>query len=169
MLMLFLSTCVLFPVRKTSVVYTVHSCYAAFKRRIKLKTDCIRKGTLIYTLKFNAFTVQLRIVLYLVIFNLYLYLCINPPGACVSPLFTSLGLLVKFSVAVLLDVSVAVLLDVGVAVLLDVGVAALLDVGVAVLLDVAVAVLLDVGVTVLLDVGVGGILPAEFTATTLMV
>ena len=45
----------------------------------------------------------------------------------------------------------------------------LLAVEVAVLLDVGVAVLLAVGVTVLLDVGVVGALPAEFTATTLMV
>ena len=61
-----------------------------------------------------------------------------------------------------------VLLGVGVAVLLDVGVSVVLDVSVAALLDVGVAVL-DVGVAVPLDVGAIGVLPAEFTATTLMV
>ena len=73
---------------------------------------------------------------------------------------------------VLLDVDVVVP-DVGVAVALDVGVAVVLDVGVAVAPDVGVAVLLVMGVTVPLgvDMGVGvrGALPAEFTATTLMV
>ena len=74
-------------------------------------------------------------------------------------------------VAVLLGVSVAVLLAVGVAVLLGVGVAVLLAVGVAVLLAVGVAVLVDVNIisTKLTLIGIVVALPAEFTATTLMV
>ena len=60
---------------------------------------------------------------------------------------------------------------VGLAVLLGVGVAVLLAVGVAVLLVVGVAVLLDVNIisTKLTLIGIVVALPAELTATTLMV
>ena len=65
----------------------------------------------------------------------------------------------------------AVLLAVAMGVLLAVGVAVLLDVGVAVLLAVGVAVLLDVNIisTNLTLIGIVVALPAELTATTLMV
>ena len=78
---------------------------------------------------------------------------------------------VVVGVAVLLGVGVAVLLGVGVAVLLGMGVAVLLAVGVAVLLAVGVAVLVDVNIvsTNLTLIGIVVALPAELTATTLMV
>ena len=78
---------------------------------------------------------------------------------------------VVVGVFVLLAVGVFVLLAVGVGVLLAVGVAVLLAVGVAVLLAVGVAVLLDVNLisTKLTLIGIVVALPAEFTATTLMV
>ena len=63
------------------------------------------------------------------------------------------------------------LVVVGMAVLLAVGVAVLLVVGVAVLLAVIVAVLLVVNIisTKLTLIGIVVALPAEFSATTLMV
>ena len=88
---------------------------------------------------------------------------LSVPSLSSSPVGVGLAVLLGVGVGVLLAVAVGVLLAVGVAVLLVVGVGVLLAVGVAVLLDV------NIRSTNLTLIGIVVALPAEFTATTLMV